>query len=212
MDRYSPESARLVGLLDRVARNDHAAFAELYSLTSPYLHGIALRVLGKREAAEDVLQEAFINIWQRAGGYAAPLSSPMTWLIVIVRNKALDRLRQTARDGDQPEPAARPATDQAQPDSEPAGPEAMLDAARQRWVLNRAMALLEARHRQSLALTYYAGLSRSELADHLQVPLGTAKAWVRRGLDAMKKCLAETAPGAMAPRSGSDGTLHGCTS
>lgn len=187
-----------MGLLDRVALNDHAAFDELYARTSKHLYGVAIRLVRKREAAQEILQDAFISVWQQAGSYAAPRSSPMTWLMFIVRNKALDHLRKARRaPWHEPGPAetGEPAG-MAEPPAEVEhiGPETLLAAANQKMLINLCMARLDARQRQSLALTYYSGLSHAELAQHLQVPLGTAKAWVRRGLCALGKCVAAPPP------------------
>ena len=94
MHTHTPENQRLVDLLKRVALQDHTSFKQLYDLTSGHLYGVAMRFVRKRELADEILQDAFINVWQQAGGYSATLSTPMTWLISIVRNKSLDRLRK----------------------------------------------------------------------------------------------------------------------
>jgi RNA polymerase sigma-70 factor (ECF subfamily) len=191
MHNPTPENQRLVTLLNRVALHDHAAFEELYQLTSAHLFGVAVRLMRKREAAEEILQDAFINVWQQAGRYAAGLSSPMTWLIFIVRNKALDRLRSGKRECDHTVPDTPECESESAPHEgiDHADPESLFVAATDKMMLNRCMGELDPAQRQSLALAYYDGLSHSELAAHLQVPLGTAKAWVRRGLDRLRKCL-----------------------
>lgn len=190
MDNHTPENQRLVMLLQRVSLQDHGAFKQLYDLTSAHLYGVALRFVRKKELADEILQDAFINVWQQAGGYSATLSTPMTWLISIVRNKSLDRLRRgklefdntVVLDETSPEPAHEEAADHADPQE-------LYAAATEKMELNRCLSLLEAPHRQSLALAYYNGMSHAELAEHLQVPLGTAKAWVRRGLERLRKCV-----------------------
>ena len=83
----------LAALLSRIALRDRVAFEQLYRATSAHLLGIAFRILNQRDRAEEVLQEAFMNVWNGAGGFNAALASPMTWLINIVRNKAIDSLR-----------------------------------------------------------------------------------------------------------------------
>ena len=87
---------QLVALLDRVALADESALRELYELTSSKLYGVAVRVVTNREWAEDVLQEAFINIWRVAGDYKASLSPPMAWMGLITRSRGLDFLRRRA--------------------------------------------------------------------------------------------------------------------
>lgn len=190
---HTPENQRLVGLLQRVALQNHAAFKELYDLTSGHLYGVAIRFMRKRELANEVVQDAYINVWQHAGSYAATLSTPMTWLISIVRNKSLDRLRKGKLEFE----SAMALDDLAHPFHDDVAVQAdsheLFAAATERLELNRCLSLLEPSQRQSLALAYYNGMSHSELADHLQVPLGTAKAWVRRGLERLRKCMDATA-------------------
>ena len=90
------DSAQLQKDLARVALADRAAFARVYQATSAHLFGVALRILNRRDAAEDVLQEAFVSVWHHAGSYQAASGQPMTWMISIVRNKALDVVRSAA--------------------------------------------------------------------------------------------------------------------
>ena len=88
--------SELMTLLDRMAKHDEAALKALYDMTSPKLFGLALRVVNKREWAEDVLQEAYMHIWRAAVDYRASLSPPMAWMGLIVRSRALDFLRRRA--------------------------------------------------------------------------------------------------------------------
>jgi RNA polymerase sigma-70 factor (ECF subfamily) len=189
MPTHTPENQRLVDLLQRVALQDHASFKQLYDLTSAHLYGVAMRFVRRRELADEILQDAFINVWQQAGGYGATLSTPMTWLISIVRNKSLDRLRKSKLESDN---TCSLDDNMSDPDHEEAvdhaDPHELFAAATEKIELNRCLSLLEPPQRQSLALAYYNGLSHSELAEQLQVPLGTAKAWIRRGLERLKKC------------------------
>ncbi len=186
---HTPQNQRLVDLLARVALRDQQAFKELYDLTSSHLYGVALRYLRTASAAEEILQEAYINVWQQAGTYAATLSAPMTWLISVVRNKALDHLRKFKRETESTDSVNAAAEGQVEAIAEHADPHELFSAATEALVLKRCVALLDAPQRQSLALAFYDGLSHSELAEHLRVPLGTAKAWVRRGLERLRKCI-----------------------
>ena len=186
-----PSNEDLTRLLARTAARDHAAFKELYDLTSAHLFGVALRILNRRERAEEVLQEAYVNVWNQAGSYAAGLSAPMTWLTSVVRNKALDWLRHLKRADESTvvliDDAGEDYLDQM---ADPrADPQELLSQATEGLRLRHCLGTLDAPQRQSLALAYYDGLSHSELAAHLNAPLGTVKAWVRRGLDKLKQCL-----------------------
>lgn len=194
MDSHSSPNQHLVQLLHRVSFHDHEAFRQLYDLTSAHLYGVALRLVRRREAAEEILQEAFINVWQQAGSYAAALAAPMTWLISIVRNKALDRLRRARTEGQGALEGMAPDAadiDLADPDADP---QLLFSAAVEKLRLKRCVGELEPSQRQSLALVYYNGLSHAELSEHLAVPLGTAKSWVRRGLDKLRRCLEAAQP------------------
>ncbi|MBC7779581.1 MAG: sigma-70 family RNA polymerase sigma factor [Proteobacteria bacterium] len=190
------DSATLAQHLARVALGDRDALRQVYDATSSHLLGVALRILNRRELAEDVLQDAFVNVWHHAGSYQAATSQPMTWLISIVRNKALDHLRQARRhaadsldqgvDGDE----GGESTVAKIADERP-NPLEMLTRSSEALQIRACLDALDASHRQSLALAYYHGLSHSEIASHLHAPLGSVKAWVRRGLERLKRCLGD---------------------
>jgi RNA polymerase sigma-70 factor, ECF subfamily len=189
-------SYQLQQLLLAAGRGDHASFAKVYQLTSAHLYGVAVRMLGHEHAADDALQEAYVSIWKNASQYRATVDgqalSPMTWLIAIVRNKALDALRKQTRlredefitEGDALDRAPTPLADVA--------PSALdeLGAALESSHIDACMSGLSAAQRQALALCYYQGLTHSEAAQQMGSPLGSVKAWVRRGLNQLKDCLA----------------------
>jgi RNA polymerase sigma-70 factor (ECF subfamily) len=189
-----PASApNLAQLLARTAGGDHRAFGQVYDRTHLHLFGIALRLLGHRHAAEDVLQEAFVSIWHNAvqfrPGPATPGAEdaqPMGWLVAVVRNKALDALRSHVRRRE--DPLAEDEDDAGAHGSTPSALDLLAGAARAMQV-DRCLAALDGTHRQSLALAYYQGLSHSEVAAQMGAPLGSVKAWIRRGLDKLKSCL-----------------------
>lgn len=174
-------------LLSRVALRDRAAFERLYRATSAHLLGVAFRILSNRDRAEEVLQEAFMNVWNSAGGYNAAVATPMTWLINIVRNKAIDAVRSgkterastVALDDDAME-VAGDATHE---------PQHLLNDSLVKVKIDGCMSQLNPSQRQALALAYYRGMVHTDIAAALNAPLGTAKAWVRRGLDKLKDCL-----------------------
>jgi RNA polymerase sigma-70 factor, ECF subfamily len=177
----------LAALLARVALRDRAAFEQVYRATCAHLLGIAFRVLKQRERAEEVLQESFMNVWHGAAGYRPTVASPMTWLINIVRNRAIDALRSGKTERGSTialdEEALQVAADERQQ------PPQLLDDSLTRLKIDSCMASLGAQQRQALALAYYSGMVHTQIADALNAPLGTAKAWVRRGLDKLKGCL-----------------------
>lgn len=177
---------RLAGLVARVALRDREAFEQLYRATAPYLLGLALAVLGRRDRAEDALQEAFLNVWHGAAGFNPALARPMTWLINIVRHKAIDKRRagraQAEADVELDEALALPADAALQP-------ERLLADHLTKLRIGECMAALSAPQRQALALAHYRGLVVTEVAAAMRAPLGTVKAWLRRGGDRLRDCL-----------------------
>jgi RNA polymerase sigma-70 factor, ECF subfamily len=184
-DKQRQRSALLADLLARVALFDQQAFAELYRLTSSHLYAVALRILRESGAAEEVLQESYVNIWHHAGSYVAAKSQPLTWLTSIVRNRCLDQMRRREVDTvtiDDEEQGMMLADDRPSPMD-------LLLSSADALAVKGCVELLEAGQKQAIALAFYQGLSHSELARHLRQPLGTVKSWVRRGLERLKTCL-----------------------
>lgn len=178
----------LATLLYQTALGDQRAFDRLYRLTSPQMYGAALALLRRRDLAEDVLQEAYVKVWHAAGSYQPERGSPLTWLGTIVRRCAIDRLRRRRQEGESlPEEEWDAIADDAP------GPlqAAIADADARR--LGICLDQLDERQRESVALAFLHGLTHSELAERLAAPLGTVKAWVRRGLDKLRTCLGEVA-------------------
>ena len=178
------ELEALEPLLCASGNGDRAAFAELYRLSASRLYPIALRILRRPEAAEDVLQEAYVLIWRKAAQFHPSRGRPLPWMAAIVRNRAIDRLRAQAREPQDPahwDDLAEGLADPAASASAAAAP----DALAVRGCLER----LQENQRQAILLAYYGGLTHEELAARLEAPLGTVKSWVRRGLLQLKDCL-----------------------
>ena len=166
----------------RVGIGDRGAFSTLYDSTSAKLFGVCLRVLNNRAEAEDAVQEAYVRIWQKAGSYAANGYSPMTWLITLTRNLAIDRLRaRKARAQDIAEV-------QDLRDSGPT-PEAAAIAASERAQINACLDELDEDRAEAVRGAYLDGDSYQELADRYKVPLNTMRTWLRRSLLKLKECL-----------------------
>jgi RNA polymerase sigma-70 factor, ECF subfamily len=177
----------LARLLAQVALRDRRAFEQVYHATCAHLLGVAFRILNQRERAEEVLQEAFMNVWHNAAGFNSAVASPMTWLINIVRNKAIDTLRSGKTERASTIALDEEVHDIAADDAQQ--PQQLLDASLAKLKIDGCMAELGASQRQALALAYYRGMVHTEIAAALNAPLGTVKAWVRRGLDKLKGCL-----------------------
>jgi RNA polymerase sigma-70 factor, ECF subfamily len=190
------DSRSLQTLLVSTAGGDHHAFAEVYQRTHTHLFGVAVRILGQGQAAEDALQEAYVSIWKNAAGYRSDMGGqaiqPMTWLIAIVRNKALDAFRARARRRESTLPEPDDVDEDAMQTSVNPAPSALrlFEQAAESLRIAACMEALDGSHRQSLALAYYQGLSHAEVAAQMGAPLGSVKAWIRRGLDKLRNCLA----------------------
>jgi RNA polymerase sigma-70 factor, ECF subfamily len=183
----------LQDLLAAVAGGNQLALAQVYERTCAHLLGVGERILGRRQVAEDVLQESFVSVWKNAASYDPKVSQPMTWLISIVRNRALDVLRAEGRKSEVALEAG--SDDEDAPSSHAAtltSGQSALDLftqATQALHIRECMDGLEAAARQGLALAYYQGLSHSEVAEQMGSPLGSVKSWIRRGLQQLKVCL-----------------------
>ena len=190
--RTPPTDAELMQLLDRIAAHDEAALKTLYEQTSSKLFGLALRVLGHRDWAEDVLQEAFITIWRVAGDYRASLSPPTAWMGLIVRSRALDLLRRRSADRAH---LTHALDDDIAHSIEGDSPNPMdtTQASEQAFALHQCLGRLENKQREVVSLAYLRDLSHGELAEQLRLPLGTVKTWIRRGLDQLRNCMARYA-------------------
>jgi RNA polymerase sigma-70 factor, ECF subfamily len=191
-----PDSPSLQELLAQTARGDHAAFATVYERTHAHLFGVALRMLGREQAAEDALQETFVSVWKSASQYHPSVGGtevrPMTCLIALVRNKALDALRSRASRKETELPDAATLEDgETDMPAQGGGPSALelLSQASRALQIEGCLGGLDGSYRQSLALAYYQGLSHSEVAAQMGAPLGSVKAWIRRGLEKLKACL-----------------------
>ncbi|HXF46093.1 MAG TPA: sigma-70 family RNA polymerase sigma factor [Burkholderiaceae bacterium] len=185
-------------LLLRAAARDEGsaeAFARLYQLTAPLVLGVAQRIVGRREVAEEVLHDAFVKIWNAAGSFDPLANQPVAWMVAIARNRALDvvaaadsarveSLSDLAGESDADE-----VLDRLFDWSEGSGADEVEDLRRARGFLRRCLQELAAVERQALVLAYHHGLSHGELAAHLAKPLGTVKTWIRRGMENLRACV-----------------------
>lgn len=170
-------------LVEAIARGSRLSLKRLYELESRRLYGIALRIVRRSDVAADVLQDAFLQVWQNARQYSPERGSAEAWLTGIVRFRAIDAVRKLGRELPSADPMLGDAT--IEPDViERLGSEADADA------LKRCMGLLDGEQQRSIVLAFVEGLSHSEIAARLSAPLGTVKSWVRRGLLNLRKCLA----------------------
>ncbi|UXN70963.1 sigma-70 family RNA polymerase sigma factor [Devosia neptuniae] len=175
-------SQEVADLISRCALRDRAAFRSLYDRTSAKLFGVVLRILKDRSEAEEAVQEVYVKIWQRADRYVAGDTSPISWLVAVARNHALDILR-----------ARRPRADDIDvaleiPDAGPSPERATADI-QERGRIERCLATLEPERAEAVRGAYLDGYSYDELAQRYAVPLNTMRTWLRRSLLKLRECL-----------------------
>lgn len=171
------------GMIARMAMGDRQALSSLYAATSAKLYGIALRVLEDRQEAEDALQEIFVKLWHNADRYRSNGLSPMTWLITVARNHAIDRLRarRSAR--------MAPIEDAAEVADHRGTPEDAAVASSLRGRIGECLGTLPPDRADAVRRCYLLGASYAELADRYDVPLNTVRTWLRRSLLKLRECL-----------------------
>jgi RNA polymerase sigma-70 factor, ECF subfamily len=179
----------LADLLHACAQGRQAAFQALYREVSPQLFAVLIRILKRRDLAEEALQDALLSVWRNAGSYSADKGAPMTWLVSICRYRALDMLRRERREV---------SLDTGREDLDEEGQqvsdgEAVTDAVStskaEERKLDDCMGKLSGGQQQSIRLAYVDGCTHEEIAARVGSPVGTVKSWVRRGLESLKRCL-----------------------
>src|SRR5262249_36017590 len=184
MDVDATRSSQLAAALARVAGGDRAALRLVYQDTSAKLFGVCLRILKDRREAEDVLQDVYVTVWRKAASFDPARASPITWMVAIARNRAIDLLRSRAAGGRlDPIEAADVVSDPA--------PAALArgELAQQQQRLARCLEELDARHATAIRAAFLDGNTYEELAARMNVPLGTMKSWIRRSLLKLRACL-----------------------
>jgi len=174
----------LDSLILATAEGDRAAFHSLYRLSASQLFGVILRIVRRRDRAEDVLQEAYLRIWSHAPDYRPEKGTPMAWMATIARNRALDWARR------RPEPLSLDA--QADPDALGNPHQARLDwseASADAKALKHCLDELPKEQRDCILLAHVQGYTHDEISSALATPLGTVKSWIRRGLLRLRDCL-----------------------
>jgi RNA polymerase sigma-70 factor (ECF subfamily) len=182
----------LNSLLARCALREEKALEILYTKTSSRLYALALGIVRERERAEEVLQDAFVKVWQNAERFRPDKSGAMTWISAIVRNRALDRLREVRSN-----PLLR---NEMLDDvtelpllSEEQDPLDFTAMSKDMQSLQNCLGTLEQEQKQAILMSYYHGYSHQELSARLTMPLGTVKGWIRRGLEKLRLCLGDAA-------------------
>lgn len=175
--------AELISLLAAVAERDEAAFERLYAATRAKLFGVVLRILQRHDLAEEVLQEAYVKIWNGAAQFNADVASPITWMVSIARNRAIDVVRKRGEVSIEDEPSA---LDVAANAPDPLAQREMTEELKQ---LLGCISRLDPERQKLVLLAYYNGWSREQLAGKFKAPVNTVKTWLRRSMLDIRACL-----------------------
>ena len=175
--------AELVWLLAAVAKGDQAAFERLYGATRAKLYGVLLRILGAPELADDVMQETYLKVWKMAGKFDPTIASPITWMVAIARNRAIDIVRRRADVSVEDSSEAMAVAAEAPP---PLARREMTEELRR---LLSCLGKLDPEKQRIVLLAYYSGWSREQLAQKLDIPVNTIKTWLRRSLLEIRECM-----------------------
>jgi len=176
------DTADIADLIARCALRDRGAFRDLYSRTSAKLYGVTLRILKDRSEAEEALQEVYVKIWQRADRYVPGGYSPISWLVAVARNHALDVLRARKPQSDDIDMALDLA------DAGPNPEQAAVDSG-ERSRIDNCLGQLDVEKADAVRGAYLDGFSYEELATRYKVPLNTMRTWLRRSLMKLRECL-----------------------
>jgi RNA polymerase sigma-70 factor (ECF subfamily) len=166
-------------LVALIARHDEAALGTLYDRYSRLAFSLAMRIVGERSLAEEITADAFVSVWRSAGSFAAERGRFVTWLLSVVRHRAIDELRRL---NVRPEGNAVELNEALQSTGLPDGLDELMDVRQRQTVVRSALASLPMPQRQALELAYFGGLTQQEIADKTGTPLGTIKTRMRLGL------------------------------
>ncbi len=185
-----PQASSLIepALIAKVAKGDQQAFGQLYDLSCSLLFTLALRILGDRDEATDLLQEVYLEVWRKGVRYDVGRGTPMAWLVTVTRSRAIDRLRSRAAKGRGVTDSLGDTRAADLPDQAPGPFETNADLER-RALVKKAFAELPEAQRQVLELAYYEGLSHQEIAVRLSQPLGTIKTRIKLGMSKLRDLL-----------------------
>ena len=175
--------AELVQLLNAVSRGDRVAFEQIYTATRAKLYGVVLRILRRHDLADEVIQEVYLKIWSGAGQFNPGLASPITWMVTIARNRAIDLVRKRAEVSIEEEPEAMDVA------ADLPNPLARRELAEDVRRLMGCIERLEPERQSLVLLAYRNGWSREQLAAKLGKPVNTIKTWLRRSLLEIRECL-----------------------
>jgi RNA polymerase sigma-70 factor (ECF subfamily) len=190
MDTPSPQASSIIDptLLARVVKGDQQAFSQLYDYSSTLLFTLAVRMLGNREEAAELLQDIYLEVWRKVSRYDVGRGTPIAWLITLTKSRAIDRLRARASRGYRATNSLEGGTAAQVADPAPSPLETQADQ-ELRTAIGAAVAGLPQSQQQAIELAYYEGLSHTEIATRLNQPLGTVKTRIKLGMSKLRESL-----------------------
>jgi RNA polymerase sigma-70 factor (ECF subfamily) len=190
MDKPSQHVTSMIDptLLARVVKGDQQAFSQLYDHSSSLLFTLAVRILGNREEAAELLQDVYLEVWRKVSRYDVGRGTPVAWLVTLTKSRAIDRLRARASRGYQAANSLEVGTAAEMADSGPSPFETQADQ-ELRIAVGAAVAGLPQAQQQAIELAYYEGLSHAEIASRLNQPLGTVKTRIKLGMSKLRDSL-----------------------
>ena len=175
--------AELVWLLASVAKGDQAAFERLYAATRAKLYGVVLRILRRHDLTDEVIQETYLKIWSSAGQFNPAMAAPITWMVTIARNRAIDLIRKRTEASIEEEPEAMEVA------GDNPNPLARREMTEELKRMLACMGKLDSERQRLVLLAYYGGWSREQLSVKFDKPVNTIKTWLRRSLAEIRECL-----------------------
>ena len=187
MDKPSQQTTSMIdqNLLALVAKGDQQAFSQLYDHSSTLLFTMAVRILGNREEAAELLQDVYLEVWRKVSRYDVGRGTPVAWLVTLTKSRAIDRLRARAARGYQATNSLEAGTAMQVADPSPSPLETQADQ-ELRLAVGAAVAGLPQAQQQAIELAYYEGLSHTEIAQRLNQPLGTVKTRIKLGMSKLR--------------------------
>jgi RNA polymerase sigma-70 factor (ECF subfamily) len=192
-DRMDTPSRRATSTIDpallgRIAKGDQQAFSQLYDHSSALLYTVALRILGSRDEADELLQDVYLEVWRKVARYDVGRGTPVAWLITLTRSRAIDRLRARAARGQHVTTSLDNSPVGHMADMGPSPFETQADQ-ELRMAVGTAITSLPTAQQQAIELAYYEGLSHNEIASRLNQPLGTVKTRIKLGMSKLRDTL-----------------------
>lgn len=178
--RFTEDEKELSRLIVEISGGDERSLEKLYERTSSLVFGLLLRILSDRQEAEEVLGDVYLQVWEKSRTYQPSLSKPATWILMIARSRAIDKIRSGAK---RKEVSSELHENIPSPGN---NPEKNSIFGEKRVLIRNALSELNENQKKAIELAYFFGMSQSEIAEEMGKPLGTVKSWIRYGMKTLR--------------------------